>query len=175
MLKNFVIFTRLVASACDLNYCTYIAYALYSTEHYVTKIPEYNFLIPALPQNNKSILVLPKTTLTDLIVLLSGILGVWFGLNFSSMTISFEILTEIILLSYKKLVTYVAQFLLALILYKQVSQLVSDYSDYNTVMQTDIRYLTTIKPPRVSLCFDYRLLTNTFSANRSLNQLLIKL
>lgn len=140
---------------CNINYCLqdYITEKT-SYAQVTAKDSAYNVLLYALPFESTYITMSPKMSLTDLFVYLSGIVGVWFGLDCSNIAISLITYFSRFNLKLKPVLLLSSRIILLGLFAIQMKNLILDYTSYNTVMQIDIKYLSKVTPPHVSLCFD---------------------
>lgn len=148
---------------CNLNYCVKDV-IIHQTprifERPAGRIP-YNVLIEPIPITSTYTTMSPQMALSDLIVYISGILGVWFGVNCSSLTISVCKTINFTISRLRQISIYAIHLVLISAFFVQLKILIVRYTSYETVMQISIAYPTLLKPPSVSLCFNTCPLLNT--------------
>lgn len=161
---------RSCENKCKMNYCENDNVKMHAAIR-KPKLEDYNVMLDPIPKLFTYSKSSAKMTITDLIVYLSGILGVWFGLNFSNLTIYLSNKLGRI----KTIFIYSIHTGLIVLFYIQTRDLISTYTNYETVLKLDIKYLDKLVPPTVAMCIPicYFLNMNLYSCYRQMSNLTI--
>lgn len=137
--------------ACKFDYCVQDFLFMWSVHSAIAD----HVAVDGVGKFSTFAIMSPKTTLTELVIYLSGIIGVWLGLNFSNIvSATSSVLNAKWPRFPKRLVLYLAQTTFLLLFYIQFKGLILAYLDYSTVMDIEVKYLAKVTAPVVSFCLN---------------------